>query len=83
MVIKVRDGEQWKNIKEIYIGSQRRYIDSSTMDYLLKILKEYGGWKINNLEPLEPYGHKEIEEYAELAPPTYDEMMLALEKMFE
>ena len=83
MVIKVRDGEQWKDIKEVYVGSQRRYIDNSMMDYIQKILSRYGRWEINNLEPLEPYGHKEIEEYAELAPPTYDEMMLALEKMFE
>ena len=83
MMIKVRDGEQWKYIKEIYIGSQRRYIDKSTMDYIQNILRNYGGWEINNIEPLEPYGHKEIEEYAELASPTYDEMMLALEKMFE
>lgn len=83
MGIKVRVGEQWKDLKEVYIGSQRKYIDISMMDYIQKILREYGGLEINNLEPLEPYGHKEIEEYAELATPTYDEIMLALEKMFE
>ena len=83
MGIKVRVGEQWKELKEVYIGSQRKYIDVSMTDYIQKILREYGGCEINNLEPLEPYGHKEIEEYAELTPPTYDEIMLALEKMFE